>query len=128
MLKRNVKRCEYRALNLIIVSDKFPGVLGASEKHHIWQCFFVLHQKCTTPRKGFEKGICKEGWYDFSWRRPFCGSALEGLCWLSRDVKKPMRKGDTLESRIWESIFLREKSSKMTNLACLDLSEELFEV
>ena len=54
--------------------------------------------------------------------------------------KKPIGKGDTLESRLWAfyrdwpyrrkngSIFLREKSSKMTNLACLRLSEELFEV
>ena len=55
--------------------------------------YFVLHQRCTIPRKGFEKGICKEGWYDFSWRRPFRGSALEGLCWLSGDVKKTYREG-----------------------------------
>ena len=55
--------------------------------------YFVLHKKCTIPRKGFEKGICKEGWYEFPWRRPFRGSALEGLCWLSGDVKKTYREG-----------------------------------
>ena len=27
--------------------------------------YFVLHQKRTTPRKGFEIGFCKEGWHDF---------------------------------------------------------------
>ena len=57
-----------------------------------------------------------------------------------RCEKNPIGKGDTLESRLWAfyrdwsyrgkfgSIFLREKSSEMTNLACLGLSEELFEV
>ena len=27
--------------------------------------YFVLHQKRTIPRKGFEIGFCKEGWHDF---------------------------------------------------------------
>ena len=57
-----------------------------------------------------------------------------------RCEKKPIGKDDILESRMWDfyrdwpyrrkngSIFLLEKSSKMTNLACLDLSEELFEL
>ena len=59
---------------------------------------------------------------------------------LWRCEKNPIGKGDTLESRLWAfyrdwpyrrkngSNFLREKSSKITNLACLRLSEELFEV
>ena len=85
--------------------------------------------------------ICKEGWCDFSWMKPFRGSNMEGLCWLDGDVeKKPIGRGDIQESRIWDfyrewlyrrkngSIFLREKSSKIMNFACLDLSEELFEV
>ena len=59
---------------------------------------------------------------------------------LWRCEKNPIGKGDTLESRLWAfyrdwpyrrktgSIFLREKPSKITILACLRLSEELFEV
>ena len=48
--------------------------------------YFVLHQKRSIPRKGFEIGFCKEGWHDFPWRRPFRGSTERLLCCRNRDL------------------------------------------
>ena len=43
------------------------GVASSPRCSHsfIGHVYFVLHQKRTIPRKGFEIGFCKEGWHDF---------------------------------------------------------------
>ena len=49
---------------------------------YLWPCLFCSAPKTYYPRKGFGNAICKEGWCDFPWRRPFRGST-ETFPWSS---------------------------------------------
>ena len=72
--------------------------------------YFVLHQKRTIPRKGFEIGFCKEGWHDFPWRRPFRGSTERFLCWRDRAMSHFYREGR------WRMVKMVENAYEMKEM------------